>query len=367
MHAAMAEFAFFLLFYSVPFLALFLLPRLRWLAIGAGFALLLVGALLAVLQRSSGDAGIAAFLTFVVVTLGFVSGGVGRLALIALGPRGKGRKTTLLVAAVAYATLPALIVIRSQVREQQHRRRYAPPTAECRQKLHKVRVADATLYLPLLSGISLSESRTIGRLTTLYPPEKAREFCERAEKETPSFTAVRVDFLELEASPVLRNRPPCDRPRPQAWWPALCRYERGARVEIYSFALFDPARYDSERMLSFTLDSSDERAPLGPPWKRGADGFARAESQGAIYLRGSMGPGLRSRWIARCVHQSSSATGEQVWRCRAGYPMEGRVGLTYDFTAGLDTLAADARRIDGQVFAVATSLMQGDGAVPARR
>jgi hypothetical protein len=66
----MAEFAFFLLFYSVPFLALFLLPRLSWLVIGAAVASLIVGGLFAVMQRSTGDAGIGAYLMFVIVALG---------------------------------------------------------------------------------------------------------------------------------------------------------------------------------------------------------------------------------------------------------------------------------------------------------
>jgi len=42
------------------------------------------------------------------------------------------------------------------------------------------------------------------------------------------------------------------------------------------------------------------------------------------------------------------------------------VGLTYNFEAGIDTFAEDTRRIDGQVFAIAKSLMQDEGTVPAR-
>src|SRR5215218_3827847 len=148
MASAMAEFAFFLLFYSVPFLALFLLPRLSWLVIGAAVASLVVAGLFAAMQRSSGDAGIAAYLAFVVVALGFASGGVGRLALLALGPRGRGRKATLLAAALSYVTLPVLIVVQSKVREEQHRSRYAPPSDECRSRLLAGKLVAYNVFLP---------------------------------------------------------------------------------------------------------------------------------------------------------------------------------------------------------------------------
>ena len=172
MAAAMAEFAFFLLFYSVPFLALFLLPRLRWLAIGAAVASLIVGGLFAAMQRSSGDAGIGAFLMFVVVALGFASGAVGRLALLALGPRGGGRKATLLAAALSYVTLPVLIVVESKVREAQHRSRYAPPSDECRSRLHEVKLGESCVDLPLLTGIDLSEGRSIEKSSSSTHPKR---------------------------------------------------------------------------------------------------------------------------------------------------------------------------------------------------
>jgi len=169
MAAAMAEFAFFLLFYSVPFLALFLLPRLSWLITGATVASLIVGGLFAAMQRSSGDAGIGAYLIFFVVTLGFASGGVGRLALLALGPKGRGRKATLLGAALSYVTLPALIVVQSKVPETQHRSRYAPPSDECRSRLHEAKLGESRVYLPLLTGIHLSEGRSIEKWSSFYP------------------------------------------------------------------------------------------------------------------------------------------------------------------------------------------------------
>jgi hypothetical protein len=367
MAAAMAEFAFFLLFYSVPFLALFLLPRLSWLVIGAALASLIVGGLFAAMQRSSGDAGIAAYLTFFVVTLGFASGGVGRLALLALGPKGRGRKATLLGAALSYVTLPALIVVQSKVRETQHRSRYAPPSDECRSRLHEVKLGESRVYLPLLTGIHLSEGRSIEKSSSFYPPEKAREFCERAARGAPRLTAVRIFFSSLETHPNVRFRPPCDRRRPQAWWPALCRFERGKRMEIHSIGLFDPARYDSRTMLSFELDSGEGSGiPVGSHWTRDPDGFARARSDGTTFLRGTTRPGALSPWVGRCVQQSSTVSEEIIWRCWAGYRLSPTVGLTYNFEAGIDTFAEDTRRIDGQVFAIAKSLMQDEGTVPAR-
>ena len=362
----MAEFLFLLVFYGVPFIALFLLRTARWFGVGILLALLIMAGLYAALHNASGDAGIAAFLVLAAVGMGFLSGGGARLTLFAMArARDEKAPPEKLVGLLFFLGVPLVIFIASNVQQERSRRRYAPPSDECRQRLHKVRVADATLHLPLLGGITLSESRTYGRLTSLYPQEKAREFCERAERKTPRFTMVRIDLPMLETSPVPRSRPPCDRPRPHTWWPVLCRYERAERYGLYSISLFDPRRYDAATMLSFVPDGG--RGAPGPQWTRGVDGFFRAGTEGSMFLRGSMGPGVRSRWSASCVHQMSSGSGEQQWRCRAGYYLPGGVGLVYDFASGLDTFAAEARQYDDQAYAVAAGFLQDDGTVPVRR
>ena len=362
----MAEFLFLLVFYGVPFAALFLLRRPHWLAAGAALATLVLAGLFVAMQNSSGDAGMGAFFVFAAALVGFLSGLGARLVLFAMGrARDERAPPEKLVGLLFFLGVPLVIFIVSNVQQEQSRRRYAPPSDECRQKLHKVRVADATLHLPLLGGITLSESRTYGRLTSLYPQEKAREFCERAERETARYTMVRIDLPMLATSPVPRSRPPCDRPRPKTWWPVLCRYERAERYGLYSIALFDPRRYDAATMLSFVPDGG--RGAPGPQWTRGADGFFRAQSEDSMFLRGSMGPGVRSRWSASCVHQTASGSGELQWRCRAGYYLPGGVGLVYDFASGLDTRAAEARKYDDQAYAVAAGFLQDEGTVPARR
>ena len=365
----MAQFLFLFVFYAVPFAALFMLSRPRWFAGGAVLAMLITAGLYGAMKRSSGDAGIAAFLVLSAVTIGFLSGGGARLVLFALGRSGDRKALPVkLVGFLFFVGVPLLIAISSRVREERFKSRYAPPSESCRARLHEVKLGDSRLYLPLLTGIHLSEGRSIEKSTNFYPPEKAREFCERTARDAPRITAARIFFSSLETHPNLRLRPPCDRPRPQAWWPALCRFEKGNRMDIHTIGLFDTERYDSRTMLSLDLDSGEgSGVPVGRQWTHHPDGFDRAQRDDTTFLRAPTRAGAMSPRVGRCVQQSSTISEEIVWRCWAGYRLSPTVGLAYNFEAGIETFAADMRRIDGQVFAIATSLMRDEGAVPARR
>lgn len=365
----MAEFLFLLVFYGVPFVALFLLRRSRWLAIGVGIAIAMTASLWIAVQNSSGDAGMGAFFVFAAALVGFLSGLGARLVLFAIArARDEKAPPEKLVGLLFFFGVPLVIFIASNVQQERSRRRYAPPSDECRTRLHEVKLADSRLYLPLLSEIQPSEGRSIEKTTNLYAQEKAREFCERTEREVPQLTAVRISFSPYEANPYVRYRAPCDRPRPQAWWPALCRFKPGKRMEIHSIGLFHIGKYDSRTMLSFELDSGEGSGiPAGRGWTSHPDGFARAQSDGTTFLRSATRTGAASPWVGRCVQQKSTISDEIVWRCWAGYRLSSTVGLSYNYEAGLDAFAADTRRIDGQVFAIATSLMQDEGTVPARR
>lgn len=364
----MAEFLFLLAFYGVLFAALFLLRTARWFGVGILLSLLIMAGLHAALHNASGDAGIAAFLVLAAVGVGFLSGGGARLVLFAMArARDEKAPPDKLVGLLFFLGVPLLIFIASNVHQERSRRRYAPPSDECRTRLHEVKLADSRLYLPLLSEIQPSEGRSIEKTTNLYAQEKAREFCERTEREVPQLTAVRISFSPYEANPYVRYRAPCDRPRPQAWWPALCRFKPGKRMEIHSIGLFHIGKYDSRTMLSFELDSGEGSGiPAGRNWTKHPDGFARSQIDGTTFLRSATRAGATSPWVGRCVQQKSTISDEIVWRCWAGYRLSSKVGLSYNYEAGLDTFAADTRRIDGQVFAIATSLMQDEGTVPAR-
>lgn len=365
----MAEFLFLVIFYGVPFMALFMLRRPRWLAAGVALAILVVAGLFAAVQNSSGDSGLAAFFVLAAALVGFLSGLGARLSLFAMGRAGDGKPLPeKLVGLLFFFGIPLVIYVASYVAQEQSRRRYAPPSDACRSRLHEVKLGDSVLHLPLVPSIHLSEGRSIEKSTMLSTPEKAREFCERTAWKAPRLTAVRIFFSPYETPQHLRAQPPCDHPRPQAWWPALCRFKPARRMEIHGIGLFHIGKYDSRTMLSFELDSGEGSGiPAGRTWTNHPDGFARAQRDGTTFLRAATRAGATSPWIGRCVQQKSTISDEIIWRCWAGYRLTPSVGLTYNFEAGIDTFAEDARRIDGQAFAIARSLMRDDGTVPVSR
>jgi hypothetical protein len=226
------------------------------------------------------------------------------------------------------------------------------------------------LHLPLMNGFQIWREERSG-LTMFVTEEKARKFCEETRSVAPRLTAVTIDFWQLETRPVLQERSPCDRPRPQQWWPILCRFQKGKRMDIHRIGIFDPHGFDSKTMLSFELDTADgsgSGTPDDQPWRRHASGlWQRGGDYRGTFWRGYQPPLATSPWIARCVQQNSSLSSETVWRCNAGYQLKDGMAVASAFEAGLDSFAADAARIDGRVSAIAAGLMQRSGPVPSRR
>jgi hypothetical protein len=77
--------AFFLPIYAIAFMALFLLRRMLWLAVGGGAAIILVIVLRHFLdQAGGGESALGGYLMILVAALGFAVGAAARLAIALL-------------------------------------------------------------------------------------------------------------------------------------------------------------------------------------------------------------------------------------------------------------------------------------------
>ena len=223
------------------------------------------------------------------------------------------------------------------------------------------------MRLPLIAGITLQQVGRSKRQVNFYIQERAREFCESTESGKPRLAMVRSDFPQLETRPELRPRPMCNTPREEAWWPALCRHEAPEQMDLYSLALFDPARFDAATYLSFEVDAAGpDRVGYGERWAK--DGpFMRATAGHETYWRGPARPGAASPFVARCYESTDREDKPNGLRCKAGYRLSPGVGLVYDFQVPDDRFAVAARRQDERVAAIARSLIAEDGTVPSSR
>ena len=361
----MKEFLFFGPIYGFAFLAMFAIRRARWLALALPGALIVTLAIVHFGTMGQGEAGLFLYLVGLVAALGFVAGGAGRAAVILIRQRTQ-RVPSEAVALLFLLGAPLVVKLWTEARENEHRRRYAPPSEQCKARLHDAVLGDRTVRLPLIPGITLQRAGRGERQVSFYIQERAREFCESTEAGKPRLAMVRIDFPQLPTRPEARQRPMCDAPRKEPWWPALCRHEAPEQTDLYSLALFDPARFDAETYLSLQVEPAGrDRAQYDQRWTR-VGPFFRATVDQYTYWRASTWPGAASAYVARCYESTDLENKPNGLRCHAGYRLSPGVGLVYDFQVLDGRFVPEAIRQDKRVAAIARSLLAAHGAVPSR-
>ena len=295
----MTEFLIFLPFYLLPFAALFLLHRGRWLAGGATLGLLALAVLFGLLSRTSGEGWLGVYIALCVAAFGSVMGRAARFVLIMLGERGEKRGVAAAVMLAFLVGAPLLYATWSRAKQEASRRRYAGPSPACMAGLHVATLGDRRIQLPLDEGSHVGEGRGFKPVAMFAIREQARVFCERTARSALRVTNVQIEFARRGSAPP-HHRPPCDRPRAGAWWPLLCRFEQDPAIYLYSMTLFDSRRFDSDRVLPFPLPAAGSApATAGPRWR--ADGpFMRRDSDRYFYLSRAASPGLASPFTAIC-------------------------------------------------------------------
>ena len=342
--------------YTGAFAALFALRRPLVLVAGAAAAAVVIAILLSIANSMSGDAALGPLLLIFVIAFGCGTGLVARLAVLAAARRSSRALRALerMIGFACYVGAPALVIGWSQLQQQRARARYAPPSLECKMRLHEARLGDRVVRLPLVWGIQVSDGPNPRKFTSFYAQEKAREFCEATERGRPRLTLVRIDLPQLETASETRQ-PICKQPRPEAWWATLCRHRAAQHPDLYSIVLVDPARFDSKTYLSFTFE------PAGQPsydsrWRE--DGpFMRTGSGYDMYWRGPAPPGAASPYVARCYEDRRNPDRPEGLRCKAGYRLSSGVGLLYDFRIDGEEFVGEALRQDERVSAIARSLL----------
>lgn len=342
--------------YGVTFAAMFALHTWRRLAAGAALAAAAVAIHFALGSSASGDAGVAVFVFGIVAAIGFASGAAARIAALALHRRFESRAAAAAVGLLFLLGVPLGIHLWGRTEQRESQRRYAPPSLACKMRLHEARLGDRTVRLPLVWGVTLYTGPSPSGSINFYIQEQAREFCESTAQGRPRLTVVRIDLPQLESAAESRQ-PVCRAPRDEAWWPALCRHRPPQPVDLYSIALFDPARFDSERFLSFAPEPAGaDRLVYDSRWRK--DGpFMRAAAGHETYWRGPPRPGAASPYLARCYEDRNSQGVPNGLRCRAGYRLSPGVALVYDFHVHGSEFVAEALRQDERVLAIARSLL----------
>ncbi|HEY0163740.1 MAG TPA: hypothetical protein VGB39_00020, partial [Sphingomicrobium sp.] len=167
----MKEFLLFLPFYTVAFVALFALRRPAWLAGGAVAAVLLIVLLFRLLsQAGGGESALGGYLLIYVVAAGFATGGMARLVVMLLGLRWRDRSMAGPIGLLFFVAVPLSLFAFGQLREAEHRRRYAPPSEECRGRIHQLRLGDRTVRLPLVPGVTVGEGKSFQPRTSTAIP-----------------------------------------------------------------------------------------------------------------------------------------------------------------------------------------------------
>ena len=361
----MELFFFFLPFYAVAFITLFALRKATWLAGGIVAAVVVIVILYRLLdQGGGGESALGGYLAILVMIVGFAAGGTARLAIILLRLRWPEKALGRPVGLLFFFGVPLLIVGWSQMREAQHRRRYAPPSDECRARLHQVQLGDRQLRLPLVPGVTMGEGERYSPRVSTAIAEDERRFCERSAGKTLRVTNVAISLPNIGAPVELQRRPVCDRPRTEAWWPVFCRPERPERPEIYGIYLVDADRYDMRAFPDYRVNRRlGDAAELDPRWER-VGPFARLDGDWEIFWRGPRMPGAASPWSARCYQNQGPARQPDGWRCKAGYMLTPRVALIYDFLTPDQDFVPAALSIEDRVSKIARSLIVDDGTVP---
>lgn len=344
--------------YTAGFAALFALRRPLMLGVGTAAAAVVIAILLSIANSMHGEAALGPLLLMLVIAFGCGTGLVARLAVFAVARRSSRPLGTLerMIGAAFYIGAPALVIGWSQLQQRWAQARYAPPSLECKTRLHEARLGDRLLRLPLVWGIQVSDGPDPRNFTSFYAQEKAREFCEATEHGKPRLTLVRIDLPQLETAPETRQ-PICRQPRPEPWWAPLCRHHATQTPDLYSIVLVDPARFDSETYLSFTFEPASRGEPkYDSRWRK--DGpFMHAGSGYDMYWRGPPRPGAVSPYVAHCYQDRRNPDRPEGLRCKAGYRLSPGVGLLYDFRIDGDEFPAEALRQDERVSAIARSLL----------
>lgn len=353
-----------MLIYAVAFAAMFVLREPKWLGVGVLVAVALLATHFFIGRNAGGDAGIGVFVFGAVAAFGFASGAAARGTLIALRRRQLPRGALVAVFRLFFAGLPLAIHLWGAAQQRASQRRYAPPSLECKMRLHDARLGDRTVRLPLAWGIQVGDGPTPSKSISFYAQEKAREFCERTARGKPRLTMVRIDLPQMDIKRDSRQ-PICRVRRREAWWPLLCHHRPQPQIDLYNIALFDPARFDSETYLSMTVEPpGGDRMQYDSRWQRDR-AFMRIGSGYEMYWRGPPRPGAASPYLARCYEDLNDPVRPDGLRCKAAYRLSPGVALLYDFRVDGSNFVPEALRQDERVSAIAQSLIVGDATVPS--
>ena len=364
----MELFLFFAPFYALAFLALFAVRQPAWLTGGAVAASVLIVILYRLLQQGGGgESALGGYVAIIITALGFAVGATARIAVILARARWPDKVPAAPVGLLFFFGVPLAIIGWSQLREAQHRRRYAPPSLECMARLHELRLGDLKLRVPLVPGVTVGEGTGHSPRVSTAIPEQERVFCERTANSKIRVTNIAIDVSQLGANPHLPPRPICRRPLAEAWWPLWCRTGRPPRVDLYGIYLVDPERYDLRAFPDYRVNRHlGEAAPLDRRWER-VGPLARLDGGWEIFWRGPRMPAAASAWSARCYRNKDVSQQPDGWRCKAGYMLTPRVALIYSFLTPDDDFVSAALGTEDRVSQIARSLIANDRTVPARR
>jgi hypothetical protein len=215
-------------------------------------------------------------------------------------------------------------------------------------------MAGANLRLPLVGGVAVGEGSEYAPAYQFAIPDHARRFCAVAWNKSPQLTWLNVDFQRsVQSDPARRQSPLCGQERKDAWWPALCRFDRNAPRVIEELSLFDADHYNAGKMLSFDADRGRYYARYYPEahWVQKGR-FESAELESEMTFRSLHWRDAASPYYARCHKPSDGGL-----YCLAGYRLTPTLGLVYHFRAHADSFQADARRADDYARLLAGSFL----------
>ncbi|WP_327205793.1 hypothetical protein [Rhizobium beringeri] len=331
--------------YFIGFLALCFWWR-WWLLVPAG----LVAAVLAKVEfasvNASDGAGVAFGITLVVFAMigaasGFVASGV-----VVIG------RMTRLRALRAVYVLPVVSILgfgsyfavtwtQQKIREA----RYAPPAAACLDNLHRARIADVAIAIPVAPGILLFGDGMSDDHYILWSNPDARAFCSEADGGNATLKSV---VFTLDGSPSRRemqtNRPFCSRPHPEYPWAEMACHliptdvipDKPVQMTVSVKAPgFDPSVREREAMM--------KNQPTVA-----SDGLRSYRSKNDSYLQRPDG------YFAQCHdHRSKS----QPWlSCTATEELSDKLAISYDFRSTAELFITQSAIVADNARAIFNSL-----------
>lgn len=349
--------ALFLLFwplYLVPFLVLFAIPRWRWFVPAAIAAACLTLWQWGDVQHADGPGALFAAAGVFVVAVGFVAGGTARVAVLATERWLTGILPNAAFGTLFFIAVPLGVDLWGHAEDAARARRQAPPSLACRSRLFDATMAGAHLRVPLIRGLLLNQGPDFYPAYLFDVPEQARKFCSDAMRSPPALTNLTVNFYSgVQSDPAFRQKPLCDAPRKEAWWPALCRFDRDAPPPVLELSLYDVNRYHAGKMMAWDADRGLFYAKYYPGLQWVPEGkFERAERGGEIEFRSAAWRGGASTYYAQCSPQHGDRLG-----CIAGYRLTPALGLVYQFRARKNSFERDALAADDYARKLATSFI----------